>query len=781
MYRSILNLILIQCLLGLPLIAQVKQTIKGQITDQVLQQPITGATVEIVGQQRSTTSDMEGNFKFTQIPIGVHQLKVTHTGYKPVVLENIILNAGKELVINLSMELDVRSQDEVVVKARGVRSKPLNELSLVSARAFSVEETQRYAAAVNDPLRMATSFAGVVSHNDGGNHIIVRGNAPNALLWRMEGIEIPNPNHFSIQGSSGGGISILSSQVLANSDFVTGAFAAEYGNAVGGVFDLRLRKGNNEKREHTIEAGVLGINLASEGPFSKKYNGSYLVNYRYSTLGLLSKLGINTVGDATTNFSDLSYNISLPAGKAGQFTIFGLNGWNNQEFPLEKDPEKWKEEWNRYGGRYKGATNANGITHSIALSPTTKLKTALVNSQQENTGDQQYVATPDSIVNAYREKFSTRKWTLSSTVNSQLSVKQAVRFGYVLQHTDFNYLQRSRENTHAPAEERINVRDQAQLFQAFAQYQYKPNNQLVLTGGLHYLHLVLNNTSAIEPRLGLQWTADSKNSFGFGYGLHSQTQIMGVYFARTKVNGEWIQPNKELGFTRSHHFVGSYTRQLTQGLKLRTELYYQHLFNLPVSIFDTSTISTVNMGENYVLDPLENTGKGKNYGIELSLEKQLRNNFYFLFSNSFYQSKYTAADGIERHTRYSGGHANTLTMGKEFVHHSQRRTFAANIKIIYAGGFRDTPLDEAATLELGYAKYRESEAFSIRNPAYFRTDIRVSMKWNASRMTSTLSLDIQNLTNRQNVYGSYFDSVKGAISTSYQAGLIPVLAYRIEF
>lgn len=780
MYRRIINLILIQILFVLPLAAQVTQTIKGQLTDQLLQQPIAGATVEIVDQQRSVITDAEGNFKFTRVPVGIHQLRITHAGFKPIVLDNIILNAGKELVLNPGMELDVQTQQEVVVKARGVRSKPLNELSIVSARAFSVEETQRYAAAVNDPLRMATSFAGVISPNDGGNHIIVRGNAPNALLWRMEGVEIPNPNHFAPQGSSGGGISILSAQLLANSDFVTGAFAAEYGNAVGGVFDLRLRKGNNEKREHTIEAGVLGINVASEGPFSKNYKGSYLVNYRYSTLGLLSKMGLKTVGEGSTNFSDLSYNINLPAGKAGQFTVFGFNGWNSQDFPLEKDPSKWEEEWNRYGGRYRGATNANGITHSIALSPRTRLKTALINSIQESTGDQQYVENPDKIINAYREKFDTRKWTFSTTLNSQLTRKQALRAGLIVQQIDFNYLQRSRENNQAPVEERINVKDQTQLVQAFAQWQYKPTSQMVVTGGLHYQELMLNHSRAIEPRVGLQWNPDAQNSFGFGYGLHSQAQIMGVYFARTKINDELIQPNKDLGFTRSHHLVGSYTRQLGKGLRLRTELYYQFLFNVPVSVYDTSTVSTLNIGENYVLDPLTNKGRGRNYGVEISLEKQLRNNFYFLFSNSFYQSKYTAADGVERNTRYNGANANTLTIGKEFIHPGKQRSFAANVKIIYAGGFRDTPLDEAATLELGYAKYRETEAFTIQNPAFFRTDIRLSMKWNATRMTHVLSLDVQNLTNRQNVYAKYYDSVKGGIQTAYQAGIIPVIAYRLE-
>lgn len=780
MYR-LYNLILILVITSGNVLAQSTQTIKGRITDPILQQPVAGATVLLVGQNRSTLTDADGQFRFTSMPLGQHQIRITHAGFKPLLLEHLVLNAGKELSLSLTMEAAIEIQNEVVVKARSVRSKPINELSVVSARAFSVEETQRYAAAVNDPLRMATSFAGVVSPNDGGNHIIVRGNAPNALLWRMEGVDIPNPNHFSNPASSGGGISMLSAQVLANSDFVTGAFAAEYGNAVGGVFDLRLRKGNNDQSEFTAEAGLLGLNLAAEGPFSRKYKGSYLVNYRYSTLGLLSKIGINTVGDYSTNFSDLSYNINLPAGKAGDFTVFGINGWNDQRMPLEKDPSKWEEEWNRYGGKYNGHTVANGVTHSILLSDRNRLKTVVLYSEQTNGSTLQYVARPDSIVDAFRENIQNRKWTLTSTLNTKLSRSVSIRSGIIAHHHEFNLLQRSRENTEAEVEERINMSGQTQTLQGFSQANIKPSDKWTITGGVHLLYLQLNKTAAIEPRLGVQWQPDAKNTFGLGYGLHSQTQIMGVYFAKSNINGKWEEPNKSLGFTKSHHFVLSHNRILGHGLRLRTEAYYQHLFNLPVSIYDTSAASTVNIGENYLLDPLTNAGTGRNYGLEVSLEKQLRNNIYFLFSNSLYESKYRALDGVLRNTRYNGNYASSLTAGKDYVRIRDGRTFSANIKMLYAGGYRDTPLDEPATLELGYAKYIESAAFTLRNPAYFRTDIRVSMKWNRRATTSTLSLDIQNVTNRQNVFSKYYDNVKKEIRTAYQAGFIPVLAYRIEF
>lgn len=248
------------------------QRIRGAVTDQILSRPLTGATVTLLDEggreERSTITDSNGNFYFRDVPIGRRQLRISHIGFKESVLDNILVEAGKESVLNIPLEAAAHTENEVVVRAGSRRNRPLNEMSVVSSRAFTVEETQKFPAAVNDPLRMATSFAGVIAPFDGNNDIVIRGNSPTGLLWRMEGVDIPNPNHFSSAASSGGGISILSAQLLSNSDFLTGAFPSEYGDALSGVFDLHLRKGNNEKREYTLQAGVLGLDASAEGPLS---------------------------------------------------------------------------------------------------------------------------------------------------------------------------------------------------------------------------------------------------------------------------------------------------------------------------------------------------------------------------------------------------------------------------------------------------------------------------------------------------------------------------------
>ncbi|MEI9945375.1 MAG: TonB-dependent receptor [Chitinophagaceae bacterium] len=761
--------------------AQYKQQLRGTVSDYLLQKPLAGATVIIAAVNQSVVTDEEGVFRFKDLPIGSYRITISYSGFKDITLENIAVNSGKETVLNIPLEALVKVENEVLIKANSKKNKPLNDMSIVSARAFTVEETQKYAAAVNDPLRMATAFPGVMTNDDGNNNIIIRGNSPTGLLWKMEGMDIPNPNHFSNAGGSGGGISILSSQLLSNSDFITAAFAAEYGNALSGVFDLKLRKGNNEKREYTLQAGVLGLNAAIEGPFSKSYKGSYLINYRYSTLELLNKVGV-LPNNASTNFQDLSYNIYLPANKLGSFTFFGFGGLSSDVKKAEMNPSNWENKDDRRPYDFIANTSMNGLTHTILLGDRINLKTGVGYSYTNNGYDENEVQDDLSIEKNYKDTYKTKKWLFNSTMNYKFSNRLSLRAGVIGNLVNFSYYQQSREHDNEPLREMINAKGNTSTQQGFAQWQYKPSNNFTVNAGLHYLHLSLNNTSSFEPRLSAKWNINNKSSLAIGYGLHSQLQAMGVYFAQQKnADNSYSFPNKKLGFTKSHHYVVSFNQRLSTNLLLKTEIYYQQLFNVPVNVKDGSTFSTLNIQDDYILDPLVNKGKGKNYGVEISIERYLQNNFYLILSNSFYQSKYTAADGLERNTRFNGNHISTLIAGKDFVSASKKKKFGINIKTIYAGGLRTTPIDLVASADKGYTVFKEKEAYSLQNPDYFRTDLRVSMTWNRKKITSTLSLDIQNISNRLNVYNQWYDEDENKIVTNYQSGLIPILNYKIEF
>jgi hypothetical protein len=424
------------------------QNLKGQVIDKGVRNELIGATVQVVpstnmdAAMKGAITDAAGKFRITNLPIGKYTVLVTYLGYRNAVMTNISLDAGKETDLLIEMEESVMLQKEVVIKATVDKEKPINEFSVVSARTFSVEETRRFAAAVNDPARMVSSYAGVVSADDGNNNIVIRGNAPNGLLWRMEGVDIPNPNHFSSVGTSGGGISILSAQLLANSDFSTGAFAAEYGNALSGVFDLKLRKGNSDRREFTVQAGVLGLDLAAEGPLKGKRGGSYLINYRYSTLSILSKLGVS-IGDANTDFQDLSFNIWMPAGKAGSFSLFGLGGLSKQYVRGVPDSVVWNDHLQKkYPFDYLANTGVMGLTHSKTWGSKTFLKTVLVFSGTENDFENNRYRLPEYDLRRDFESNSTQsKGTLSTVLSHKYNAKHYLRAGVYLNLLGYNFRQ----------------------------------------------------------------------------------------------------------------------------------------------------------------------------------------------------------------------------------------------------------------------------------------------------------------------------------------------------
>lgn len=762
----------------------ITQTVRGTVADKVSQSPLPGVNIVVVGISPlvGTTTDIDGNFKLPNVPVGIYDLKVSYMGYKELIVPAITVNSGKEAVLNIAIEEDFKKLNEVVVKATE-KNETINEMSVVSTRSFSVEETRRFAAAVNDPARMATVYAGVVGTDDGNNHISIRGNNPYGLLWRMEGVDIPNPNHFANVASAGGGVSILSAQLLTNSDFSTGAFAPEYGNALSGVFDLKLRKGNNERWENTIQASVLGLDFATEGPFSKKYKGSYLVNYRYSTLTILEKTGLLDFGNAHTNFQDLSFNIHLPSKSLGNFSLFGFGGLSSQYFDAEKDSGKWTVDDDRDTWNFLSNTGAAGLKHGYIVNEKILLQSALVFSGTKNGYEEERLNDNYEPEFQWEDNTENKKITASTTLSYKLNARVHSKSGVYFNQLFFDVHQRGYEEDLDQVVEHFSSSGKTQTVQAFSQWSYKLTEQLTLNGGLHTMFLTLNSSYAVEPRFSAQYKINQKNTLAFGYGLHSQLQPLGNYFTIVETEAGNITPNKELGFTKSNHFVLSYSRQLTDNLYAKAEAYYQHLFNIPISPGTNSTNALINREWGFETEALVNDGIGRNMGLEFTLEQYFSKGLYYLLSASLYDSKYRAADNEWYNTHYNGQFALSFAAGKEFTPNkkNKNRVYGINIKGNYNGGFRTTPIDLEASKAEGEAVYIQKEAYTIKLPNYFRTDIRVSMKRILPRITHTVAIDFQNVINRLNVFNQFYDAEKEEVVTYYQTGLIPVLSYKIDF
>ncbi|HNW52531.1 MAG TPA: carboxypeptidase-like regulatory domain-containing protein, partial [Prolixibacteraceae bacterium] len=363
---------------------KITQTVKGEITDIETKTPLIGATVAVLGTNPllGTSTDVNGKFKIPNVPVGRYNVQINYIGYDPVIVSEVLVSSGKETILNSGMKQSVSQVDEVTIKAHSNKDKPLNTMASISAKTFTVEETRRYAGGLDDPARMASAFAGVSVGNIQDNAIIIRGNSPKGLSWRLEGVEIPNPNHFAGGNVAGGGVvTIFSGQLMSTSDFFTGAFPAEYGNALAGVFDMKLRNGNSDKRESTFQVGLLGIDFASEGPFCKGKNASYLFNYRYSTFGLVKKL--NILPDDVSQipqYQDLSFKLNFPTKKFGTFSLWGIGGMDDNQEQNDRDSTKWETNWDKIYYDWDLNMGAIGLTHKIILGKKTYMNSTLAAS-----------------------------------------------------------------------------------------------------------------------------------------------------------------------------------------------------------------------------------------------------------------------------------------------------------------------------------------------------------------------------------------------------------------
>ncbi len=770
----------------------VTQVVRGQVVDRESKSPLAGANISIEKTipLLGTGTDAEGRFILEAVPVGRQTIIVTFLGYEPMVLGNIMVTSGKEIVLDLELTESAVPLDELVVKATDQVNRPLNEMALVSARTFSVEETGRYASSFFDPARMAQNYAGLSGtggSSDLFNEIIVRGNSPKGVLWRLEGIEIPNPNHFGSLGNSGGGISMLSSSMLSNSDFYTGAFPAEFGNASSGVFDLNLRKGNNQKREYSLMAGLLGLEAAAEGPLGRS-GASYLVNARYSTLAILEGIGLNPVGDVLPKYGDLSFHIHFPETPLGQISIFGLGGQNKAYDYAEKDSSTWVYTSDRYSYEEDQSVGTIGMVHRMLLGNNAYLKTVIAASTQTE-GDRAYFY---DARDGYREiddftsDFRTNTYRISTSFTQKLNAKHTFKAGLIAGSISYAVNAREKDYKNENWITYLADRGETQQYQGFCQWKYRPSENLTLTGGFHVNYYDFNGQFSFEPRMAARYDLSARHTLTGAIGVHSKPEHPAFYLSETSIGSETRNlPNRDLKYARALHAVIGYEFFMNPQLKASVEVYFQHLYDVPVADDLTSKATLLNALEIWdVLDagPAVNAGLGRNYGIDLTLEKNFSQHFYFLFTASVFESRYRTLGGQWYNTRFNGKYHFNLLGGKEFVlGRNKQKLLGFNVKGIVNGGNRTTPIDLDASIREMRTIRDENRFLAESVGTYYRFDIGISYKINRPKATHSIMLDIQNVTNHLNIYQVYFNGSAGAIEKEYHTGFFPVLNYRIEF
>lgn len=768
-------------LISLKIVAQTGQTIRGKVTDQVNGKPISGVSVQILNTAFGVITDESGNFKLSNIPAGRYQLKLSSINYSEVLVPEILLDLGKEKVLELTLNEKINNLSEVTVHPINVST-----INPTSSRTFTVEETQRFAASFYDPARLAASFPGVTTTNDQANNICVRGNSPNALAWRLEGVEIVNPNHLTNAGTytdrpmqNGGGTIILSAQMLGNSQFLSGGFSPEYGGSVSGLFDMRLRKGNNEKREYTVQAGLLGIDLSAEGPFSKKSKASYLLNYRYSFTGLLNAIGV-PLGDEAIAYQDLALNINLPTKSIGNFTLFGMYGASSNDFEVKEDSLKeFAKDYSIIN--FNAKMIAFGATHEVSIGRKMNWRTVFALSEkQNNRSELGFDKRSDSYTGPFYDNLSSQRISFTSSINYRLSANNRFKLGVFI--TNIN--DKSEHGDASKFNKGYVAKLNSALIQPYFNFQSNISPKLSLNAGLHYQYLAFNGTESLEPRGSISYKINPKTDINFAYSLQGQMQPVATFGPELGSDG-FVEGNRNLGFSKAHHYVLSFNKLIGEKLRFRTEIYLQNHFNVLTTIA-RSPLSGMNLLDEYQFTaPLNNVGTATNKGIELSLEKYFDKKYYFLISTTLYDAKYKGSDGKEINSRFNGKYAATATAGKEWDWNKKgkNRVIGANLRGIYQGGYLESPIDIESSRFFQRSLYFNSadKIFSVQLPDYYRVDLRISVKKHRPSYTRTLSIDVQNVTNHLNTAFHYFDWAKNQIVEQKQLGMIPVLNWRVEF
>ncbi|MDP3556000.1 MAG: TonB-dependent receptor [Bacteroidota bacterium] len=804
--------------------AQITQTVKGKVVDKVTGIGLPGAIVQIKSNLNvnAVTTNVDGYYKLIGVPIGRQTILYSYTGYKSVPLNDVIISSGKEVILNIELEESTITMSEVEVKASN-DTDIVNTMQSINMKSFSIEETERYAGSRQDPARMAQNFAGVQGTNDSRNDIVIRGNSPAGLLWRLEDIDIPNPNHFAVAGSAGGPTAIINNKYLSNSEFYTGAFPANYGNALGGVFDLKMRNGNNEKHERTFQFGILGTELSLEGPINKEKGSSYLINYRYSTLNLLGFLNIKLGTSAIPQYQDAAFRFNFPTKKAGVFSFSGIGGASTIKIILSKQTTRPKE---LYGDQTKdqyfnSKMGVSIINNVYALNSRTVMKTSLAYGVSTLDVDHYLVLRDDNfkpndtLPQILGYDFYEGKSTLAWYIKSKLNSKNSVKAGFFANRIDVDFYDKVKINSlydtlalaieNKPYKTRINSKASFYLLQPYVSYVHKFNEELSLITGVFSQYLTLNNKYTIEPRASLRYQFKQNQVLSLAYGLHSQMQSTYLYFAvpdsivnagttpNTGVlvpNTDKVLSNKDLDFSKSQHFVLGYDIFATKYLKFKTELYYQYLWNVPVYVLPSS-VSTLNRGATFnrffPQYTMVNNGTGYNYGLEFTVEKLFYKHYFFMFSGSLYDSKYTASNGETANTDFNGNYMMNLLGGVEYgVGREKKNTISFGGKVTYGGGKRYSPVNIAASNAIMDVVAQDDKVNTLQFAPYNRLDFKISYKINGKKVGTEIALDLVNVLSTKNILALSYAPDPANINAdplikNYQLGFLPLFYVKVDF
>jgi len=763
---------------------QFNQTVRGTVVDNENKQAIAGSKIIIFNTQNDSImaqgiTNNEGLFILEQVPVGRVHIRISSSQFEPIILEDIAISSTQELVLDVQLEPTINELSVVEIQGNSIRGEPINRMAIASTVTITPEQISKYAGSIDDPLRVVTAYPGVIAQNSGFNYISVRGNSPVGMLYRLEGVPVSNPNHFGEIGTNGGFVTQFSSALLSNSDFYSGVAPAEFGNATTAVFDFRFRNGNNRKREHAFKASVLGLDLATEGPFSKNSKASYLINYRYSTLGILSK--VIYLGGVEPSYQDLSFSVNIPTKKAGTLKFFGVGGLSNFLLDAKRDTADWEFDGDRVRRVYGTKSGTAGLSYYLPVNSKGYFHAAAAYSYGRNFDNSDYLEEDFSWSLRDQSNYDDARLTVTADYNHKFSNRHTNKSGFIYTLARHTYLAERYDQNISGLFTSANTAGNAQQIQAFSQSKFSLSDKWTLNAGVHYIHFLLNNNFNVEPRVGLQFEPNLTSKINLSYGMHSRIENLNFYFIEDANNpGTYL--NRDLELMKAHHSSLSYTVMLTKSLKLKTEAYFQYLDDVPAVA--GGTYSVQNLFNSLPQVDLTNVGSGRNFGVELLLQQFTYKGYYYMFTLAVFDSQYRAGDGVWRNTELNQRYSYNVIAGKEFKlkdKPNKSRLLSVNMNWRHSGGAWKTPIDLIASEQAGWTVFDEGNPFSIRQPDLMGMDISVNYRSNKKKIATECSITLKNIYSNNAVLFELYDTDTKTIRQREDYGLIPVISYTIHF
>ncbi len=776
------------------------QTVRGTVTDAISGEKLIGATVKVVETGTGSVVDLEGNFRIDIPRSGRYTLETSYVGYEPNVMKEVLVAGVKEVVIDIQLRENNTELTEVVVRPRVNKEATVNPAVLTGGVMLSMEEASRFAGGYNDPARLVMSFAGISGEADGSG-LSIHGNAPERMQYRIEGVEVFTPNHFNDTWNAGYGlVSALNSNVIGNSDFFTSTFNANYNNALSGVFDVKMRTGNNAKHENILQIGTVSEELTLEGPISRKSNSSYIVNYRYGFTSLVDKLNLIDTDGAHVDFQDFSAKLMFPTKRAGTFSVFGL-GFYDTTWDERMNLEDTHSAYDASDNDAKLAQLLVGVSHKIHLGNKWTWRTTAAYNMQHLKNDIYYYGLERSAEGfisqplAYEEperkylfsiqKVNEDRLLFNTELSKQVTDRWLIQLGGEYSHRFFNLAYKSVDQLYAPVStmhEYTKMKDDTGLANIFCQNLVRVSNNFSLSAGIAGNYFLLSKDFSVEPRASLKWEPDEKNSFSMGYGLHSMIEKLDAYFYR---NADGNLTNKDLGLTKAHHLHATYVHKLNSNLTLRMNAYYEYGFDTPVGI-DGSTYCVTNRYFFYTDEPLVNKGNTRNYGGDITLEHYMNRGFFGQTNFSLYKSQYRGVDKVWRNQLYDRGFMFKILGGKEWM--IGKNMLNVSVKYSIQGGLRYTPIDVEqmrANIAAGIIDdnpiYKDNEAFSQRFDPSGIVDLTISYKINRRHVSHTFAFEGLNILQTETPLYQRFDLGTLDVRTDKSGLSLPNIFYRLDF